>query len=139
MSYSNITKGLKNKISNFDNVQNLEFSFFSPQINYINNIFHFEKNRQHILSAKKNYTSIWVTGKKKVGKAELFRLKYLVINSYSENFAFRNSRLRRAMWSMEIPLGHSISQARVLVQLPKPSSSIFATIFLALRAASGLP
>ena len=29
MSYSNITKGLKNKISNFDNVQNLEFSFFS--------------------------------------------------------------------------------------------------------------
>lgn len=30
MSYSNITKGLKNKISNFDNVQNLEFSFFQP-------------------------------------------------------------------------------------------------------------
>lgn len=46
-----MTKGLKNKISNFDNVQNLEFSFFQPsnklhqepQINYINNIFHFKK------------------------------------------------------------------------------------------------
>ena len=76
---------------------------------------------------------------KKVGKAKPFRLKYSVINSYSENFALRNSRLRRAMWSMEIPLGHSISQARVLVQLPKPSSSIFATIFLALLAASGRP
>ena len=86
----------------------------------------------------KNNTSIWDT-QKKVGKAKPFRLKYSVINSYSENFALRNSRLRRAMWSMEIPLGHSISQARVLVQLPKPSSSIFATIFLALLAASGRP
>ena len=76
---------------------------------------------------------------KKVGKAKPFRLKYSVIKFYSENFALRNSRLRRAMWSMEIPLGHSISQARVLVQLPKPSSSIFATIFLALLAASGRP
>ena len=43
------------------------------------------------------------------------------------------------MWSMVTCLGHSISQARVLVQLPKPSSSIFATIARARRAASGRP
>ena len=30
LTYGDITKGLKNKISNFDNVQNLEFSFFQP-------------------------------------------------------------------------------------------------------------
>ncbi len=58
---------------------------------------------------------------------------------YSLNLAARNSLLRRAMWSTEIPLGHSISQALVLVQLPKPSSSIFATIARALLAASGRP
>ena len=35
--------------------------------------------------------------------------------------------------------GHSASQARVLVQLPKPSSSIFMIMALARRAASGRP
>ena len=40
---------------------------------------------------------------------------------------------------MEILLGHSISQAPVLVQLPKPSSSILATIAFARRAASTFP
>src|SRR5690606_11682606 len=54
-------------------------------------------------------------------------------------FAFRNSRLRRAILLMEIFFGHSTSQAPVLVQLPKPSSSILATIDLARRAASTLP
>ena len=58
---------------------------------------------------------------------------------YSLNLAARNSLFKRAICSTEIPLGHSISQALVLVQLPKPSSSIFATIARALLAASGRP
>src|SRR6056297_2868155 len=53
--------------------------------------------------------------------------------------ALRYSLLSRAMCSSDIPLGHSASQAPVLVQLPKPSSSILATMFSALRLASGLP
>ena len=40
---------------------------------------------------------------------------------------------------MEICLGHSAWQAPVLVQLPKPSSSILATIALARRAPSTRP
>ena len=40
---------------------------------------------------------------------------------------------------MEIDLGHSAWQAPVLVQLPKPSSSILATIALARRAPSTRP
>src|SRR5690554_4041111 len=40
---------------------------------------------------------------------------------------------------MEMFFGHSTSQAPVLVQLPKPSSSIFATIDLARREASTFP
>ena len=59
--------------------------------------------------------------------------------NYSLNLAARNSLFKRAICSTEIPLGHSISQALVLVQLPKPSSSIFATIARALLAASGRP
>jgi hypothetical protein len=39
--------------------------------------------------------------------------------------AFKNSLFRRAIWVMEIFLGHSASQAPVLVQLPNPNSSIF--------------
>src|SRR6056297_890125 len=38
-----------------------------------------------------------------------------------------------------IPLGHSASQAPVLVQFPKPSASILATIFLARSLASICP
>ena len=122
------------------------FLFFSPQRNCINSlkeitsiIYSTSKKIGNIYYQLKRIIRVFGLQAKKVGKAELFRLKYSVINSYSENFALRNSRLRRAMWSMEIPLGHSISQARVFVQLPNPSSSIFATIFLALLAASGRP
>src|SRR5690606_15174982 len=43
------------------------------------------------------------------------------------------------MLVIEIFLGHSTSQAPVFVQFPKPSSSIFATIDLARRAASTRP
>lgn len=38
--------------------------------------------------------------------------------------AAKYSLFMRAMFSSEIPFGHSISQAPVLVQFPKPSSSI---------------
>ena len=44
-----------------------------------------------------------------------------------------------AMLETEIPLGHSASQAYVLVQLPNPSLSICATIFMALVFLSGAP
>src|SRR5690606_4962014 len=43
------------------------------------------------------------------------------------------------MFSKEMPLGHSISQAPVFVQFPKPSRSICATIFLTRSAASICP
>jgi hypothetical protein len=57
----------------------------------------------------------------------------------SLSLALMNSRLRRAMLLMETDFGHSASQARVLVQLPKPNSSILAIIALARRAASIFP
>ncbi len=57
----------------------------------------------------------------------------------SSNLADRNSRFRRAMCAIEIDLGHSAWQAPVLVQLPKPSSSILATMALARRAPSTRP
>src|SRR6056297_324943 len=53
--------------------------------------------------------------------------------------ALRYSLLSRAMCSSDIPLGHSASQAPVLVQLPKPSSSILATMAFTRRLASTLP
>ncbi len=43
------------------------------------------------------------------------------------------------MLARETDFGHSAAQAPVLVQLPKPNSSIFATIAFARRAASTLP
>ena len=43
------------------------------------------------------------------------------------------------MFEIEIFLGHSASQAPVLVQFPKPSSSILATIAFARRVASTRP
>lgn len=57
-------------------MQNFEFSFFSALkeiASIASNKLHqqyipLRKNRQHILSAKKNNTSIWVTGKKKSEK-----------------------------------------------------------------------
>ena len=57
----------------------------------------------------------------------------------SFSLARMKSRFRRAMLLIETFLGHSASQARVFVQLPKPSSSILANIALARRNASGLP
>ena len=45
----------------------------------------------------------------------------------------------RAILDREIPLGHSASQAPVLVQLPKPSSSIWFTIANTLSLALILP
>lgn len=56
--------------------------------------------------------------------------------AYSAHLAAMSSRLRRAMLLREMPLGHSAEQAPVLVQLPKPSSSILATILRARRARS---
>src|SRR5210317_688151 len=45
----------------------------------------------------------------------------------------------RAMFSKEMPLGHSTSQAPVLVQFPNPSRSIWFTIFNTRSFASGCP
>ena len=44
--------------------------------------------------------------------------------------------LSREMFCLLMSFGHSASQAYVLVQLPKPSSSILATMFFARSAAS---
>ena len=60
-------------------------------------------------------------------------------NPYSLNLAEINSLLSLAIWEIVTCLGHSISQARVFVHEPKPSSSILATIALARFAASTLP
>src|SRR5690606_19585571 len=49
------------------------------------------------------------------------------------------SRFIRAMFSKEIPLGHSTSQAPVLVQFPKPSRSIASTMFNTRSTASTRP
>src|SRR5690606_20161047 len=53
--------------------------------------------------------------------------------------ALRYSRFMRAILSREISLGHSASQAPVLVQFPKPSMSIWCTIFRTRSRASGWP
>src|SRR5690606_17794666 len=53
--------------------------------------------------------------------------------------AFKYSLFILAMLSNVIPLGHSTSQAPVLVQLPKPSSSICFTIFKTRSVASTCP
>ena len=58
---------------------------------------------------------------------------------YSANLALRYSRLRRAMLLRGTFLGHSAAQAPVLVQLPKPSSSILATMARARRLRSTWP
>src|SRR5690606_19291304 len=49
------------------------------------------------------------------------------------------SRFILAMFSREIPLGHSISQAPVFVQFPKPSLSICSTIANTREVASTFP
>src|ERR1043165_1427573 len=49
------------------------------------------------------------------------------------------SRFRRAIFSSEIPLGHSASQAPMFVQLPNPSLSCCITIFTARIFLSGSP
>src|SRR5690606_36131819 len=65
----------------------------------------------------------------------LFTKYYL----YYFTLALIYSRFIRAMFSREIPFGHSTSQAPVLVQLPKPSASIWCTIFSTRSAASTFP
>ena len=58
---------------------------------------------------------------------------------YLEILAFIKSLFILAIFSSEIPLGHSTSHAPVFVQLPKPSSSICLTMFSTLSLASTLP
>ena len=53
---------------------------------------------------------------------------------YQDVFAQMNSRFMRAIFEREMLLGHSASQAYVLVQFPKPSSSIVFTIFMTLSS-----
>ena len=65
--------------------------------------------------------------------------KTLCVIFQSLILALRNSRFKRAICAMDMFLGHSCSQAPVLVQLPNPSSSILATIDLARLAASTFP
>ena len=55
------------------------------------------------------------------------------------NLAFKYSLFILAIFVIEIPFGHSTSHAPVLVQLPKPSSSICLTILSTLSLASTFP
>src|ERR1043165_4526078 len=59
--------------------------------------------------------------------------------NYDFMFATKYSRFMRAMFSREMPFGHSISQAPVLVQFPKPSASIWLTMFFTRAVASTCP
>ena len=60
-------------------------------------------------------------------------------NNYPLRLLRLNSQFIFLIYSIEISLGHSASQAPVLVQCPNPSSSIFETIFLTLSSLSGSP
>src|SRR5690554_3340616 len=69
-----------------------------------------------------------------------FRISlYLFIRKNYLTEAAKYSRFIRAMFSKEIPFGHSTSHAPVLVQFPKPSSSIWLTMFNTRSVASTLP
>src|SRR5690554_1723688 len=69
-----------------------------------------------------------------------FRISlYLFIRKNYLTEAAKYSRFIRAMFSKEIPFGHSTSHAPVLVQFPKPSASIASTMFLTRSAASIRP
>ena len=65
--------------------------------------------------------------------------KIVVSNAYPLMEALKYSLFIRAMFSKDIPLGHSISQAPVLVQFPKPSKSIWRTMFCTRSTASTWP
>src|SRR5690606_706506 len=71
-----------------------------------------------------------------VGRQACTEVVYLY---YPFILALKNSLFIRAMFSREIPFGHSTSQAPVLVQFPNPSRSIWATIFFTRSVASTLP
>ena len=60
-------------------------------------------------------------------------------DTYPFILADKYSLFIRAIFSREIPLGHSTSQAPVLVQLPKPSASIWLIMFNTRSVASTLP
>ena len=62
------------------------------------------------------------TKKTHTNKCMRFYYFEVAMNYFTE--AFKNSLFIRAMFSNEIPFGHSISHAPVLVQFPNPSSSI---------------
>src|SRR5688572_609424 len=76
------------------------------------------------------------THKKSILLGCFFLYKYEI---YYLTLAKRYSLFIRAMFSREIPLGHSTSQAPVLVQLPNPSSSICLTMLSTRCVASTLP
>src|SRR5690606_3011978 len=57
-----------------------------------------------------------------------FFFKLFILTSYLIEAA-KYSLFKRAMFSKEIPLGHSTSQAPVLVQLPNPTCSSASTMF----------
>src|SRR5690606_1563603 len=77
----------------------------------------------------------------KIKKIQIFFPDFFKI-IYKKNYlteAAKYSRFIRAMFPKEIPFGHSTSHAPVLVQFPKPSSSIWLTMFNTRSVASTLP
>ena len=94
---------------------------------------------EHYFFNYKEIVTFYPATKKRGCKSSLLNKNRVRIIYQSPNFAFINSRFKRAILLIEMHLGHSASQARVLVQLPNPSSSILATIDFTRRAASACP
>ncbi len=63
--------------------------------------------------------------KKRINQWLMRFFKYTKLYFYPFKLAAKYSRFIRAIFSSEIPFGHSISQAPVFVQFPKPSKSIW--------------
>lgn len=86
----------------------------------------FIKQESIFFKYKKKIKIIYTTKKRPdfPGRFILFNCLKDKLN-YPFKLAARYSRFIRAIFSREIPFGHSTSQAPVLVQLPKPSKSIW--------------
>ena len=81
----------------------------------------------------------WLNNQTKKGRLKAAFFISILKENYPLMLALRYSRFIRAIFSKEIPFGHSISQAPVLVQLPNPSRSICFTMFKTRVVASTRP
>ena len=86
---------------------------------------------RNVRTLTRNKKALWIKGFKRVFSCSAY--------FSATSPAIRYSLLRRAIFSIEMPLGQTASQAPVLVHAPNPSLSIWATILSARLCLSGLP